>query len=66
MMTMWTNQQIYAAIGPKLTEELLWTISHELMCIATDRKVAAQVLGRNACSIIQEGIDKLERGEVKP
>ena len=66
MVTMWTNEQILKALGPKLAEELLWNIGHALMCDASGRRVAAQVLWRNACSIAQEGIDKLERGEVEP
>jgi len=59
---MWTTKQITEALGPKLTEELLRNMGYALVCEGCGRKVAAQFLWKNATSITQEGIDKLEAG----
>ena len=59
---MWTTKQIAEALGPKLTEELLRNIGYAIVCEGCGRKVAAQFLWKNAASITNEGIAKLEAG----
>ena len=59
---MWTTKQIAEALGPQLTEELLRNLGYALVCEGCGRKVAAQFLWKNATSIINEGIAKLEAG----